>query len=348
VLAHALVRARTFASTRGSTPARIVNCEKCKQAPASVHVTELRPLPEAGAPGAAANGTPSSGEAGKSTSPSSGEASKIIAPSSGEASNITTPSSSEASNVTAPSSGETASTKQPSASEAASPVQPRSADPLRDAQQGASGEPSASEGKKGSSQAPKSAGASDAPSAGSARPAPKQPPAKPPAKAAKAAASKSGAGEEAANGSPYALTHVHLCAGCADKLDLWHSLPVVNNKGVHSIWKLLQSAKAGHSAPELSCPACGMTLAEFRAKGRLGCPNDYEVFRAHLNPLLKRMHNATEHVGRLPGVEAGDLERQRRIHALRAQLDAAVRDEAYEHAARLRDELQQLDPRREG
>lgn len=323
------MRARTFASTRSSAPARTVNCEKCKQAPATVHVTELRPSPESGAPGAATNTTPSTSEASKSTAPSSAEAGK------------STPSTSEASKTSTPSSSEAPSTTQPSSAEA-----------TRDVQQSASETPRSNEIKKGSAhgaaQAPKSASASDAPSAGSGRPAPKQPPAKPPAKAAKAAASKAGAGEEAANGSPYALTHVHLCAGCADKLDLWHSLPVVNNKGVHSIWKLLQSAKAGHSAPELSCPACGMTLAEFRAKGRLGCPNDYEVFRAHLNPLLKRMHNATEHVGRLPGVEADDLERQRRIHALRAQLDAAVRDEAYEHAARLRDELQQLDPRREG
>jgi len=269
-----------------------VNCEKCKQAPATVHVTELRALPEEGASGSDAASSDAASVAGQ------------------------------------PSAGETGSAKSPSAA----------GSNKREA-------PAAKDSAASESAAAKSASAGEA--SASSRPAPKQPPAKPPSKSAgKSAASKQSASEDA-SASPYALTHVHLCAGCADKLDLWHSLPVVNNKGVHSIWKLLQSAKAGHAAPELSCPACGMTLAEFRAKGRLGCPNDYEVFRAHLNPLLKRMHNASEHVGRVPGVEPEDLERQKRIHALRAQLDAAVRDEAYEHAARLRDELQQLEPRRE-
>lgn len=294
-----------------------MNCEKCKQAPATVHVTELRPLPDEGA--AASNGSAAPGKAGKADAPSASEAQQKSQPSASEAQQKTQSSASE--------------TQQESSSSAS------------EAQKAPSSEAGKSKAaSSGETAPPKSAGSSEA------RPAPKQPTAKPPAKSAgKSAANKAGAHEESgANGSPYALSHVHLCAGCADKLDLWHSLPVVSNKGVHSIWKLLQSAKAGHAAPELSCPSCGMTLAEFRAKGRLGCPNDYEVFRAHLNPLLKRMHNASEHVGRLPGVEAGDLERQRRIHALRAQLDAAVRDEAYEHAARLRDELQQLEPRREG
>jgi protein-arginine kinase activator protein McsA len=69
---------------------------------------------------------------------------------------------------------------------------------------------------------------------------------------------------------------------------------------------LQQSARAQAQATSLACPDCGMTLAEFRSKGRLGCPRDYEIFREHLDPLIERIHNAKHHLGRGPGGEVRD------------------------------------------
>ena len=70
------------------------------------------------------------------------------------------------------------------------------------------------------------------------------------------------------------------------------------------IWKLLHAtAQRQQRESSLSCPDCGMTLAEFREKGRLGCPRDYEIFRDHLDQLLGRVHNSDRHTGRLPGGE---------------------------------------------
>jgi len=135
----------------------------------------------------------------------------------------------------------------------------------------------------------------------------------------------------------------HICESCAQSLAL-PSAPVVLNKGVLDIWKLLrQSAQKARAEGSLSCPQCGMSLAEFRSKGRLGCPKDYEVFRAHLEPLLLRVHNAKEHRGRIPGAHDIDRTRRKQLSDLRAKLEAAVREEAYENAARLRDEIQILE-----
>jgi protein arginine kinase activator len=86
-----------------------------------------------------------------------------------------------------------------------------------------------------------------------------------------------------------------------------------------------------------------MSLAEFRSKGRLGCPRDYEVFRAHLEPLLLRVHSAKEHRGRLPGNTEAVRSRTQQLTTLKAKLEAAIREEAYESAARLRDEIQELE-----
>ena len=134
----------------------------------------------------------------------------------------------------------------------------------------------------------------------------------------------------------------HVCERCAQKLNLLH-VPVAA-KFELNVLELLQSAhraRSGNAGP--TCPDCGMTLAEFRSKGRMGCPKDYEVFREHLDPLLLRMHNATSHAGRLPGVDEEELLRIQQVQELQGELESAIREEKYERAARLRDELRVLE-----
>jgi len=130
----------------------------------------------------------------------------------------------------------------------------------------------------------------------------------------------------------------HLCEPCARNLEL------VVSSNVLKVWKLLrQSADRARAEGGLSCPECGMSLGEFRSKGRFGCARDYEVFRAHIEPLLLRVHNAKAHRGRLPGVDGAELERRQHLTDLRSKLEVAIRDEAYESAARIRDAIQELE-----
>jgi protein-arginine kinase activator protein McsA len=97
-------------------------------------------------------------------------------------------------------------------------------------------------------------------------------------------------------------------------------------------------------APVSACPKCGMTLAEFKSRGRFGCAHDYELFGDQLESLLERIHDVPEarHKGRLPG-QTETVARRRRLGELRARLDAAVQEENFELAARLRDQIQELD-----
>ena len=139
-----------------------------------------------------------------------------------------------------------------------------------------------------------------------------------------------------------ALEQKHICEPCAQNL----KLPQMQlaPKSVVNIWKLLQqSAKKAREEGGLSCPECGMSLAEFRSKGRLGCPRDYEIFKAHLTPLLQRIHNATMHVGRIPGLDEATLSQMNHLTDLRQRLEAAIREEDYEDAAKLRDEITQIE-----
>lgn len=133
----------------------------------------------------------------------------------------------------------------------------------------------------------------------------------------------------------------HLCEACAQAAKLSQG----PTAGVAEIWKLLQASQQKKQKREVggvTCPDCGMTLREFRQRGRMGCPKDYEVFGAPLRDLLERIHGATQHIGRRPGCDETEQRRMQRIIELRAALDAAIRDEAYEAAAKLRDELKAL------
>ncbi|MAF66301.1 MAG: hypothetical protein CMJ84_11675 [Planctomycetes bacterium] len=136
----------------------------------------------------------------------------------------------------------------------------------------------------------------------------------------------------------------HLCELCAQTADLPHAPVQAQKKTMADIWKLLQvSAQQSKQVPEVTCVECGMTLSEFRQKGRLGCPADYELFAPHVGELLERVHGSREHVGRLPGLSEEELDRLRKLEQLRMELESAVREEDYENAARLRDEIRILD-----
>lgn len=97
-------------------------------------------------------------------------------------------------------------------------------------------------------------------------------------------------------------------------------------------------------APDLKCDACGLTLSEFKRRGLLGCPNDYDAFRPALEPMLQRaQEGAAEHIGKAPR-RAGTIEKkQNALLRLRARLKAAVAEEDYEQAAGLRDQIKELE-----
>jgi protein arginine kinase activator len=85
----------------------------------------------------------------------------------------------------------------------------------------------------------------------------------------------------------------------------------------------------------LKCPECGLKYAQFRTDGRLGCPEDYDVFREVLLPLLEKIHMNVDHAGKVPRA----VQRTHLRQELEERLDAAVAAEDYEDAARLRDAL---------
>lgn len=92
-----------------------------------------------------------------------------------------------------------------------------------------------------------------------------------------------------------------------------------------------------------TCPNCQITFLEFRNTGRLGCPNDYEVFRDELMPLLENIHEETRHAGKAPRRAPKTSQRQGEVLDLRNKLKRAIAAEDYEAAARFRDQIKDLE-----
>lgn len=108
------------------------------------------------------------------------------------------------------------------------------------------------------------------------------------------------------------------------------------------------SPLVNNSFIEERCPGCGLTYRELRKNGRLGCAKCYQSFNSYLEPLLNQIHGTGKHTGKV--LEKSPVYRKlnRKIKDLQFQLQQAVKDEAYEKAAVIRDEIQKLSKEGEG
>jgi protein arginine kinase activator len=154
---------------------------------------------------------------------------------------------------------------------------------------------------------------------------------------------------------------LHLCATCIEQFDLKLESdppPIVDllkkagpkppeateEDADDEVEEALEEAEEEVGDRHAACSTCGLAFAEFTVNNRFGCARCYADFGAKVEGLLSRYHGASLHVGRTPAARGGGADE---LVIRRAKLDAALREavasEAYEKAARLRDEIRKLD-----
>ncbi len=143
---------------------------------------------------------------------------------------------------------------------------------------------------------------------------------------------------------------MHLCESCLAESAL-PKKPAVGVPAVTFATTILgipdPTTTKTKSGRRITCPNCGMTVQEFRLKGRFGCEQCYTSFSDSLVPLLEKVHGASRHVG--PGPEGTKPKKQsqatieRELLDLRRRLNRVVKEEDYEEAARLRDRIQAVE-----
>lgn len=131
-------------------------------------------------------------------------------------------------------------------------------------------------------------------------------------------------------------THVsHLCEECARRKGI--NISINEEPAGTPLQKKVP-------APDKACAQCGCTYEQFRSKGWLGCINCYNAFEKEIDELLIQMHGSLVHKGKRYAVssrntpEALNVE----IKRLRQELAVAIKKEAFEQAASIRDAIQSI------
>ena len=162
---------------------------------------------------------------------------------------------------------------------------------------------------------------------------------------------------------------INLCSECAKALGMEDlEMPINFNSFLGDFFNdyaetgLLQTFKNN----EIKCTKCGMTYSDFINSGVFGCSECYDVFSGPIESLLKNLHGTAKHVGRLPKVKASNVENNKfdidieknkvsnkettkevkeddKKKKLEKELESAIKEERYEDAAKIRDELKEMD-----
>jgi protein arginine kinase activator len=148
---------------------------------------------------------------------------------------------------------------------------------------------------------------------------------------------------------------VNICASCAGDFSFFSEEDFYKDltKILYKIFKAdeaqpdskreLMNLKNLEIRKNRSCPFCGMDLKNIKKLGKMGCPNCYSEFKNILLPIIKAIHKNIEHKGKIPENTSGQIKLEKSIRDLRNRLKREIFVENFEEAARIRDEIKQLE-----
>lgn len=130
-------------------------------------------------------------------------------------------------------------------------------------------------------------------------------------------------------------TEKHLCAECAEKLEMGNMFFEPGN-----FFAPLFSDKVRRTARV--CKNCGCTEREFLDTQFVGCPECYETFADLIEPMVQRIHGSTKH--KAAKIASNDTRDElNETDKLKKELQDAVDKQEYEKAAKLRDRIKELE-----
>lgn len=138
---------------------------------------------------------------------------------------------------------------------------------------------------------------------------------------------------------------VHMCAECAKEKGV--SLEK-GSEGDFSLSQLLSGLVESFSPDAdakviTECPHCGTSITDIQENEKVGCPECYTVFRNQIEALIKEHTDNTNHKGKYPeklrAYKAILIDKE----VLKKKLKEAVQREEYETAAKIRDQIKELE-----
>lgn len=141
------------------------------------------------------------------------------------------------------------------------------------------------------------------------------------------------------------MNELHLCEGCAREKSTQMEQQFGLSDLLAGLAEFEKPAKEAGDYVTVKCPNCGLTYADFKKIGRLGCGECYNAFKKYLGPLLKRIHGSNQHVGKSPILKTTVKVSKKKVdlQELRAKLSKAIEVEDFENAAKIRDQIKELE-----
>lgn len=139
-----------------------------------------------------------------------------------------------------------------------------------------------------------------------------------------------------------------LCSECAKKMGYTNIFGNMDDE-----FSSLLGSFFGNAIPARTqaarCEFCGSTYSDITKSGHVGCAKCYDVFGDLLMPSIRRIHGNTTHCGKNSGLykdntkKSPELTKEEKIKQLKAELDKAVAEQNFEHAAELRDKIRETE-----
>lgn len=142
-----------------------------------------------------------------------------------------------------------------------------------------------------------------------------------------------------------------LCQKCSEDLgidDINFNMPIdfssflgdlISDYEENSFMPMMSKPK------ELRCNNCNTTYSEFLNTGKFGCAECYDAFSSKIESVLKRIHGSNKYVGRKSKCKVNEVENKQeqkeedKLKKLENDLKQAIKEERYEDAAKIRDEI---------
>ena len=134
------------------------------------------------------------------------------------------------------------------------------------------------------------------------------------------------------------VTELHLCQACYDARES-AGAGVTESTTNDMLSGLFVPGVKVTQEEATECAGCRTSKTDLREQGRLGCGECYGTFSTSLEPILSKVHGATEHRGKVPHPAARNLDLKNELRLLQEELQTAIVSENYERAAKLRDKI---------
>ena len=149
---------------------------------------------------------------------------------------------------------------------------------------------------------------------------------------------------------------LHLCEKCSQELGIDRmdfNMPIDFSSFFSGMLEEFENSDfmpMFDTVKDLQCKSCGSTFEDILNTGKFGCANCYDTFESRIEPIIRKMQGSNQHIGRLgkvtdhkintkPITKKKEDSKKSEIEILKEKLKQAVKEEKYEEAAKLRDEI---------